>query len=308
MILTITPNPALDRMYFVEDFDKSRVHRVSRYHAAPGGKGVNVTKVLKALSQDVRASGFLGGSTGDIIEKKLADMHISNAFVRVREESRTTVSIADSAGETLELVEPGPAISEEEARTFDSTLEGLLQESAVVVFSGSLSKGLPSSFYRTAVDRAKRAGVKTILDTSGTALKEGLKAGPDLIKPNQKELEELLGAIMKTPQEIANAAFEVLAMGADAVAVSLGAEGMVYVEDDSAFHVEVPSIDAINPVGSGDSVAAGFAAGFIKEFSLEERLAYANACGVSNATSERIARVDPDHVQTLKERIRVRRL
>lgn len=308
MILTITPNPALDRMYFIDRFDFDVAHRVSRYTVDAGGKGINVTKVLRQLGRNVRAGGFLGGREGGYIESRLSSLGVETAFEWVQHASRTTISIADASGQTFELVEPGPAIDAKRLEAFYAGLPTLLQGVEVVVLSGSLAEALPTTFYRTCVDQAKRAGAKVILDSSGEPLREGLKGGPDLIKPNQKELEGLLGRTLDTVDEIADAALETLAMGAEAAAVSLGEAGMVYIERERAWRLEVPSIRAVNPVGSGDSVAAGLAAGLEARLELTDMLRRANACGVSNAGREAIGDVDPDAIEAYAQRIRIREL
>ncbi len=308
MILTVTPNPALDRMYYVDRFDFQRGHRVDTFKVTAGGKGINVTKVLDALKADVLATGFLGGTTGKQIEKKLSQTNAKLRFANIEDETRTTVSIADDTGQTFELVEQGPTIKQEELERFHRLFEGLISDASVAVFSGSLLPSLPSGFYRTCIDLAKRAGVYTMLDTSGEALKEGLKAGPDLIKPNRDELERLLGRRFETDDEIVSAARETLAMGAGAVAVSLGDEGMIYVDDDVAYRVKVPSVDIMSPVGSGDSVIAGFAFAYAQGYLMEETLAFANACGVSNAKSEAIGSIDTQDVDNLRKRMTLTKL
>ncbi len=308
MIITVTPNPALDRMYFVDAFDFKQGHRVDNFNVTAGGKGLNVTKVLDVLSCDVLATGFLGGMEGKAIKSKLSSTNAELAFVDIEQPSRTTISIADQNGKTLELVENGPTIHKHEQALFEQGFLDNLAKGEVAVFSGSLARGLPEGFYRKHVDMAKRAGLFTIVDASGETLRESLKAGPDLIKPNLEELESLLGKRLDSTRAIVDASRELMAMGAGSVAVSLGASGMVYVDGEAAYRVEVPAVDVVSPVGSGDSVVAGFAYTRIHQRLTEETLAFANACGVSNAMNNEIGSIKLEDVFELQSRIKVTKL
>ncbi|WP_239147118.1 1-phosphofructokinase family hexose kinase, partial [Paractinoplanes tereljensis] len=190
MIVTVTLNPALDLTYAVDALVPHGTHRVSTVAERPGGKGLNVARVLHSLGEPVLATGLLGGTTGGRVAALLRTEGVASSFVDIAGETRRTVAVVDGADATG-FWEPGPAITEAEWSRFADHFRSLLREASVITLSGSLPPGLPASAYATLIAYAREAGVPALLDTSGPALRHGLLATPALAKPNADELASL---------------------------------------------------------------------------------------------------------------------
>jgi len=194
MIITVTLNAAIDKSLSVPNFRLGRRHRTVEQRTMAGGKGVNIARTLKALGQPVIATGFAGGATGTHIVEQLTEESILNDFVRIREESRTNTSVLDpTTGEQTEINERGPAVSEREVELFRDKLLYLARGAAIVVFAGSLPRGVEPDLYAGLIHDLERLDVTTVIDTDGEPLRLAMKAEPDLVSPNELESEELVG-------------------------------------------------------------------------------------------------------------------
>ncbi|WP_350344046.1 1-phosphofructokinase [Proteinivorax tanatarense] len=304
MITTVTLNPAIDRMYYIDSLESNDVVRCNNYNINAGGKGLNVTKVLVKLQAEVQCFGFIGGSAGNFVTKELEKLGAVNKFTKIDRETRTCLSIMDTTGKQFELVESGPQIKADEIERFILTFNDI-NESKTLVMSGSLPKGLEDNFYRTLISKANQKGVKVVLDTSGNPLKEGIKENPFLIKPNIEELRKLLNRDFNTEDDLLKGTLDCLKLGAQNVALSLGGDGMIFSNQDASYRVKVSKVKVVSPVGSGDSTVAGLAYGINNELGIRETLALANACGASNATMAGIGQINFKQVQDLKEKIEV---
>ncbi|MFE0418958.1 1-phosphofructokinase family hexose kinase, partial [Streptomyces tendae] len=196
MILTVTLNTALDITYRVQGLRPHASHRVTEVTERPGGKGLNVARVLAALGHEVTVTGFAGGTTGGVVRAGLTGVQgMTDALVPVAGATRRTVAVVDErTGDTTQLNEPGPAVAPAEWSAFQEAYEDLLTGAAAVALCGSLPPGVPVGAYGGLVRAARAAGVPVLLDTSGEPLRRGLAARPDLIKPNADELAELTGS------------------------------------------------------------------------------------------------------------------
>jgi tagatose 6-phosphate kinase len=221
MIVTVTLNPALDLTYEIDALVPHGTHRVTRVAERPGGKGLNVARVLHQLGEPVLATGLLGGATGQRVTDLLAAEGVVGSFVRIAGETRRTVAVVDAADATG-FWEPGPAVSAPEWSLFVAEFRTLLRTASVVALSGSLPPGIPPDGYATLIRHAATAGVPAVLDTSGPALRAGLRAGPALAKPNASEL----AALLPVPLPLVDA---VRALAAGPVVVSRGADGLLAV-------------------------------------------------------------------------------
>ena len=287
MILTVTLNAAIDKRYVVEGARAGEVNRVKECAYTPGGKGLNVSKPAALAGADVLATGFVGGHAGAYIEDSLKPFGIEPAFYHMKEESRSCINIWDSVNKVqTEYLEPGFTVSEEDFEGFLKQFRELVKGASVVTMSGSVPKGLDETAYQRLVKIVKDAGKKAILDTSGKLLAEGIKSGPTMIKPNIDEIRMLTGKQCGQEREIIEAAKKIYESGVEVVAVSLGAEGSVIVCDEGIFRASVPKIDAVNTVGCGDSMIAGFALGFSEGLSMEETLRKASAISAAAALRE----------------------
>ncbi|MDF2911301.1 MAG: tagatose-6-phosphate kinase [Sporolactobacillus laevolacticus] len=305
MILTLTLNPAIDMSYQLDELKIDTVNRCDRVIKTAGGKGLNVTRVLKCVDADVCATGLLGGKTGEFIEQELDQSSIRHAFVSIKGNTRHCLAIMHEGNQT-EILESGPTISEEEAEAFLNAYDQLLDQASVVTASGSLPKGLPKSFYQKLIERAAKKNKKFLLDTSGEALELGIKAHPFLIKPNQEELATIMGTEIKTEADVLASVKKLADTGVTFVVVSLGKDGALGYIDGRAFVAKPPKVHAINPVGSGDSMIAGLAYGLDKGLSPEEALKYGVTFGTLNATEEKTGFVQADQVESFKEKITMR--
>lgn len=287
MILTVTLNAAIDKRYVVDNFKTGEVNRVKECTYVPGGKGLNVSKPASIYGAEVVATGFVGGHAGAYIEDALKPFGIKSAFYHVGAESRSCINIWDEINQVqTEFLEPGFTLTDEDFAGFEEKFRGLVKEAKVVAMSGSVPKGLDGTAYQRLVKIVKDAGIPVILDTSGRLLEMGIEAAPTMVKPNIDEIRMLTGKRCDDIQEIINAAREIHAKGVEIVAVSLGGDGSIAVGDEGIFRARVPKINAVNTVGCGDSMIAGFALGLSKGLSLPETLKLASAISAAAAMRE----------------------
>ncbi|MFI7342415.1 1-phosphofructokinase family hexose kinase [Streptomyces sp. NPDC050085] len=285
MILTVTLNTALDITYRVPSLRPHSSHRVTEVTERPGGKGLNVARVLAALGHEVTVTGFAGGATGRTVQDQLLGAErISDALVPVSGSTRRTVAVVDAAtGDTTQLNEPGPLVSPAEWAAFQEAYAHLLRpESSVaaVALCGSLPPGLPVGAYATLVRVARAAAVPVLLDTSGEPLRRGIAARPDVVKPNADELAELTGS-----HEPPSAMKDARRRGAHAVVASLGAEGLVALTPDGEWRAPAPDRLSGNPTGAGDSAVAGLLSGLVEHLPWPERLARAVALSAATVVA-----------------------
>lgn len=287
MILTVTLNAAIDKRYVVEGAGIGRVNRVMECSFCPGGKGLNVSKPAAIFGADVVATGFVGGYAGSYIENALKPLGIRPAFYHMKEESRSCINIWDRVNHIqTEYLEPGFTVGREDFEAFLGQFRTLIQEADVVAISGSVPRGLDGSAYRDLIGICKEAGKKVILDTSGDLLEAGIQARPTMIKPNIDEIGMLTGKTCNRFDDMLDAARRVQAGGIELVAVSLGDEGAFVVSDEGVFRARVPKIDAVNTVGCGDAMIAGFAMGLGQGLPVPECLRQASAISAAAALHE----------------------
>ena len=287
MILTVTLNAAIDKQYVVEGYQVGQVNRVKECSYVPGGKGLNVSKPAAIYGAEVVATGFVGGHAGNYIEDSLKPFGIKSEFYHVEAESRSCINIWDEINHVqTEFLEPGFTLTEKEFEGFEEKFRTLVTDAKVVAMSGSVPKGLDGTAYQRLVKIGKKAGKQVILDTSGKLLEMGIQASPTLIKPNIDEIRMLTGKTCNDIAEIIDAAKEMHKNGVKIVAVSLGADGSLAVGEEGTFRAEVPKIDAVNTVGCGDSMIAGFAVGMEEGLSLPEMLKKASAISAAAAMRE----------------------
>lgn len=307
MILTITLNPSVDIAYQLDTFHLDTVNRVEKVQKTAGGKGLNVTRVLKQVGEDVVATGFIGGEIGSYVKKQLTRNDIKNSFVEIGNETRNCIAVLHD-GQQTEILEQGPTIQEHEALNFIEHLEIILNNVEVVVISGSLPKGLASNYYVEIVELCKQCDVAVVLDCSGEALKKVLESQqkPTVIKPNTEELSQLIGKnITDDIQELKSVLSGQLFQGIEWIVVSLGAKGAFAKHNDKFYRVKIPKINVVNPVGSGDSTVAGIAASLAHALPDVELLKNANVLGMLNAQEEQTGYVNLEHSEVLYSQIEV---
>lgn len=307
MILTITLNPSVDIAYQLDTFHLDTVNRVEKVQKTAGGKGLNVTRVLKQVGEDVIATGFIGGEIGSYVKKQLTRNDIKNSFVEIGNETRNCIAVLHD-GQQTEILEQGPTIQEHEALNFIEHLEIILNNVEVVVISGSLPKGLASNYYVEIVELCKQCDVAVVLDCSGEALKKVLESQqkPTVIKPNTEELSQLIGKnITDDIQELKSVLSGQLFQGIEWIVVSLGAKGAFAKHNDKFYRVKIPKINVVNPVGSGDSTVAGIAVSLAHALPDVGLLKNANVLGMLNAQEEQTGYVNLEHSEVLYSQIEV---
>jgi 1-phosphofructokinase family hexose kinase len=287
MILAVTLNPALDVTHHVRHADWDGVNRPHQVRTRPGGKGLNVARVLRTLGADVRAIGLAGGLDGQAVREGLAAAGVPAAFTLIAGPTRRTFTVVDeAAGRVAAFNEPGPAVADDEYRLFLTLFGRSLAGCSVAVLSGSVPPGVPASGYAALTRTAAAAGVPVILDADGPALEHALAAGPAVVKPNLAELERVAGRGLRAGDEpdlaaVADAARELTAAGAGAAVVSLGPRGLLAVTPDGAWLAAPAARAAGNPTGAGDAVVAGLALGLSLGRRWEERLRSCAALGAA---------------------------
>lgn len=308
MILTVTLNPAVDKTYTTEELMVGYVNRMRSMVNIPGGKGVNVSKILCQYGKSVTATGFLGGYPGRFVEERLQEMGIDCSFVAIKADTRSSMNVVAGNGFVTEILEPGPEIEPEERLLFLNRYRGLVKECELVVLSGSMASGLPADFYRELIGIAAANGKRCLLDTGAEALEEGIQAGPCLIKPNRKELEYLAGRKLQSREDIVEAAVHLLTEELRYVAVSVGERGMYLVTAEKRLFAAAPHVHAVNTVGCGDSAAASFALSLLRNDSPEEMLRRAVAVAAANAASLVSGSVDRELAEELMGQIGIAEL
>ncbi len=312
-ILCVSANPAVDRRVYVDALILGEVNRARSSLAMPGGKAAHMAMAARALGVDANWIGFLGGAIGDQVETELRKLAIAVSPIRTEAATRVNLEVVEDSGRITEMLEPGGQITGDEQtellRLFAQNLSGDWK-GALVVISGSLPPGLPANFFVQLIDVAKKAGSTVFLDTSGDALKEGIAAKPNFVKPNRKEVEVLLGRALPDVQAVVAAAREIISQGAGSVAITLGAEGLVWLESKAgpAWFAQPPKLKTISTVGCGDTTLAGFAYGALRGLSGEEALRFATACGAANCLAELEGRISASDVQDLLPKVTIKSL
>ncbi len=306
MITTVVLNPAVDKIYFVDNFQVGSMFRVKETIRSAGGKGINVSRVITSLGGEVLSVGFKGGHTGEWLVGQLGMLGAKTDFIEVDGESRTNNNIIDRVnGTETEVLETGPLISEQALQKFISVYDQTFKKSEVIVCSGGLPAGVGNEIYKILISKAKKHGIKVILDSSGEVLKHGIEAKPYMIKPNLRELSSLVNRELKEISDILEACRSVQREGIEIVLASLGEKGAILVSKEKSYRAHVPHIKVSNTIGCGDSMVAGFATALEKGLGVEEAFKLGVACGVNNAQYAEIGVVKKDEVYKLIEEIRV---
>lgn len=306
MILTVTLNPSVDIGYQLNTFELDGVNRVETVSKTAGGKGLNVTRVLRLLNEDTGAAGFLGGSLGNFIHAQLQELGVKDFFIEIDGETRNCIAVLHE-GKQTEILESGPEIAEADAERFMKGYRDWLEAMDVITLSGSLPKGMPDDYYARLIAIAAEADVPVLLDTKGELLNQALRTDkkPFLIKPNEDELADLLG---EKPENLIAALHAPIFAGIEWIVVTLGARGALVKHLDTIYKVSPPQVNAVNPVGSGDSVIAGFASGLVRKLPEIELMKYALSMGVLNALEEKTGHINPDRVEWCMKQMKVEKV
>ena len=307
MILTVTLNPSIDISYPLDELKLDTVNRVSDVKKTAGGKGLNVTRVLSDIGDDVTATGLIGGKLGDFLTEQLDKSQIKHRFFKIHGETRNCIAILHEGLQT-EILEAGPMIDQDEADGFLNHFRYLCPTYDVVTISGSLPAGLCPPYYQKMIAQANSQGKKVVLDCSGKAL-EAVLTGDDkpfVIKPNTEELSQLVKKeVTGDVADLKEILQDDLFAGIDWVVVSLGSKGAFAKHGDKFYRVRIPKIKVVNPVGSGDSTVAGIASAITRNLSDGDFLRHANTLGMLNAQEKMTGHVNMANYENLFNQIQV---
>ena len=304
MIYTVTLNPSIDYVIKMDHLNTGHVNRVNSENVYPGGKGINVSRILKTLGKDNVATGFISGFTGDFIEKSLHDLKVSSDFIKL-ENGFTRINVKVKSDEETEINGQGPHISDEKLQELFDKL-ARLNKGDILVLAGSIPSTLDESLYEKIMVKVKEIGIKVVVDATKNLLLNVLKFNPFLIKPNNHELEEIFGVKLHNMDDIATYAKKLQDMGARNVLVSMGKDGaLLLTEDEDIYVSSAPKGNVINSVGAGDSMVAGFICGYVNTNSYEEALKLGAASGSATAFSSDLA--ERELIYKLLKEIKVER-
>ena len=300
MIYTVTFNPSLDYIVSVDDFKLGLTNRTSSELLLPGGKGINVSTILTNLGIESTALGFVAGFTGDEIIRKVEEIGVRSDFIRIEDGiSRINVKLKSIDG--TEINGMGPDISQEKTEELMKKLD-VLVPGDVLVLAGSIPVSMPDDIYSRIMERLEGKGVTFVVDATGELLLNVLKYHPFLIKPNNHELGDIFGVKLKTREEVVPYGRKLQEMGAKNVLISMAGEGAVLVaEDGSVYETPAPKGVLVNAVGSGDSMVAGFTAGWMEKKDYRHAFYMGVASGSASAFSEYLA--TKDEIMELYKRI-----
>jgi len=313
MLVCISANPAIDRRLRLESIAVGEVNRALSAQPFPGGKAAHVAMVAQSLGVDVMWVGFLGGAAGEECESGLSAFGVPLTVVRTQTETRANLELVSADGVVTEILEPGGAVTEGEVERLLASCRDIFAESdrgTQVALSGSLPPGAPVDLYAQLIRLAHLYGCRALLDTSGEALRQGLTAGPDFVKPNRTEAANFVGHPINDVQTAVAVTHDFFHAGAKSVAISLGADGIIWQRSAGTdpFSSQPSALADCSSVGCGDAALAGFAVAHERGLDDEETLRLATACGSANCLADAPGRVDERDVLRFAQQIPVRRI
>jgi 1-phosphofructokinase family hexose kinase len=312
VIVTVTMNAALDRTLTVPNFQPGQRHRASAGLTLAGGKGINIARALKRMDVPVVATGLAGGRTGARVVSELTREGILNDFVRIADESRTSTAVVDPTGGTYtEINEWGPDVAADELELVREKLRYLSRGADLVVFAGTLPRGVEDGFYADAIRELNRRGIPTVLDSEGLPLRLGTEAEPFLVTPNEREAEGLVDQEFHDPRDFVEALEHIADLGPKNVLITLTSGCYALLRDEREphrYHAAVPQVAALSPAGSGDVLLAGYIAARFDGRPPEEALQRAVAAGAAAVQEVGAGRFEPRELTRLAESVQVEKL
>lgn len=286
MIYTVTFNPSIDYIMFTDGFTLKGLNRAKDTYKFAGGKGINVSRVLKTLDVSSTALGFAGGFPGEFISNVLQQSDINTDFIKVNEDTRINVKL--KSGDETEINAPGPNVTSDQFEALLKQIRNTSKEDTVIV-AGSVPKSIPSDAYAQIAKIIQETGAKLVVDAERDLVNTVLKYHPLFIKPNKDELEEMFDVTIKSDQDVVKYGREIVKNGAQSVIISLGGDGAIYIDEKRSIKAQNPQGDVVNTVGSGDSTVAGMVAGLESGLTIEEAFRQAVASGTATAFNEDLA-------------------
>lgn len=305
-VVTVTPNPAIDWTVTVPGFRAGVVNRAAAERSQPAGKGVNVAAALAGYGHRAAATGFLGRDNAAAFEAFFARTGVADAFVRVDGATRVGIKLVDpDRGETTDVNFPGAAVTSVDVDALLERVDALAADGRWFVLAGSLPPGADTAFYAVVARRIAARGGRVVLDTSGDALRHAMEAAPHVVKPNVHELEVLVGAALASVDDVAHAARGLLERGVELAAVSMGADGALFVAHDGAVRARPPAIEVGSTVGAGDAMVAGIVAARLAGLDLAGTARLATGFSLAALTRTGAAPAPREAVEAMAARVDV---
>lgn len=309
MIVTVTMNPAVDKTAEVDSLERGGLNRLRNVVSDAGGKGINVSKMIAALGGDSLATGFIGGGSGAALRETLDKMGIRHDFVEVASVTRTNLKIVENDGHVTELNEPGVQVTDGELKELLTKLNNLASPETLFVFSGSIPAGMGTDIYQRCITLVKQKGARAFLDADGEAFRLGLEAKPYFVKPNREELQKHFSIHYRadTP-ELVRLCRMLMSQGVEQIALSLGAEGALFLKGDSVVRIPGLRVKAHSTVGAGDSMVGALAYACDSGMDYERGLALSVAASAGAVTTIGTKAPERAAVEKLLEQVQIEQL
>lgn len=299
MIITVTMNPAIDKTIEIDRLNRGNLNRIEKIEYDAGGKGINVSKTIHELGGESIATGFLGGNAGRVIEEILDSRGIKHDFVWVDGETRTNTKVCEQDGTVTELNEKGPEVTPEQLTNLLEKLDDLADDNVLFILAGSIPGNMEKDIYARIIERVHKKGAKVLLDADGELFRKGLEQKPDMIKPNQWEIEELQGfSHGVSDKKLINVAEKMQTEGIDTVVISLGKNGALFVCGSYVAKGMPLKVDVHSTVGAGDAMVAAMAYSFEKKMEPRET---ARLCMAVSAGAVMTVGTKPPEKQLVKQ-------
>lgn len=299
MIVTVTMNPAIDKTIEIDRLNRGNLNRIEKIEYDAGGKGINVSKTIHELGGESIATGFLGGNAGRVIEEILDSRGIKHDFVWVDGETRTNTKVCEQDGTVTELNEKGPEVTPEQLTNLLEKLDDLADDNVLFILAGSIPGNMEKDIYARIIERVHKKGAKVLLDADGELFRKGLEQKPDMIKPNQWEIEELQGfSHGVSDKKLINVAEKMQTEGIDTVVISLGKNGALFVCGSYVAKGMPLKVDVHSTVGAGDAMVAAMAYSFEKKIEPRET---ARLCMAVSAGAVMTVGTKPPEKQLVKQ-------
>ncbi|WP_260261887.1 1-phosphofructokinase [Vibrio intestinalis] len=302
-VVTITLNPALDLTGHLDQLNLGSVSLVEQSDLHAAGKGVNVAKVLSDLGAEVTVTGFLGQDNQEMFCQLFNQMGANDQFVRVVGSTRINVKLVEKSGAVNDINFPGVTVTQSDIEKFESTLDVLCDQHEYFVFAGSLPNGVTPELAATWVSRLQQRGKKVLFDSSRAALQTGIKAKPWLIKPNDEELAQLVNQPLESQQACQSAAESLVETGIENIVVSMGAEGVLWLNQGEWLHAQPPKMSVVSTVGAGDTLVAGLCYGHMKQMPKEQLISFATALSALAVSQVGVGIESLEQVKSLQQQV-----
>jgi 1-phosphofructokinase len=307
-VVTVTLNPALDLTGSLNQLNVGSVSLVNNSSLHAAGKGVNVAQVLCDLGAEVTVTGFLGSDNEEMFSQLFAELGVKDKFIRVEGANRINVKLVETSGVTSDINFPGFVVKPIEIEQFERSLFRLAEDHDYFVIAGSLPQGVPPYLCAQWIKKLHEMGKKVLFDSSRAALAEGLDANPWLIKPNDEELSEFVGRELHTPNQCQEAALELADKGIDNIVVSMGADGVMWLNDGRWLRSQPPRMQVVSTVGAGDTLVAGLCWGHMQQMDKPELLTFATALSALAVSQVGVGVSSLQELNSLQQQIELQEL